>query len=143
MKNHIRTLSPVLLTFFVGVGAQLLNAQITNPIQAHVDHSFVIGEKTLPPGEYTFRLTTDPDQSLMIVSQNGKADAQFLIRQSIDDHTPRHSELVFRKYGDTEFLSKIYEAGSKEGAAITQPSKEEVRLIDQGQHALEHSEVQK
>ena len=144
MKLHVRTLAPVLITFFAVAGAQALNAQIINAIQAHVDHSFVIADKSLPPGEYTFRMTTDPDQSLMIAtSQNGTNVAQFLVRQSIDDHRPRHSELVFNKYGNTEFLSKIFEGGSKNGVAVTEPSKQEARLTDQGQHALEHSEVQK
>jgi hypothetical protein len=125
-------------------GAQALNAQIINAIRAHVDHTFVIGDKTLPPGEYTFRVTTDPDQSLMIATtQNGTNVAQFLVRQSIDDHRPSHSELVFHKYGNTEFLSKVYQAGSRDGLAVTEPSKQETHLIHEGQQALEHSEVQK
>jgi hypothetical protein len=144
MKSHVRTLAPVLFAFFAVAGAQGLNAQIISAIQAHVDHSFVIGDKTLPPGEYTFRMTTDPDQSLMIATtQNGTNVAQFLVRQSIDDHTPRHPELVFHKYGNTEFLSQIFEAGSKEGAAVTEPGKQEAHLINGGQPALEHSEEQK
>jgi hypothetical protein len=144
MKNHIRTLSPVLLTFLVGAGAQLLNAQITNAIQAHVDHSFVVGDQTLPPGEYTFRVSSYPDQSLMTaISDNGKVSAQCLVRQSVDGHRPNHSELVFRKYGNTEFLSKIFEVGSKEGVAVMEPSKQEARLASQGEHVLEHSEEQK
>ena len=97
MKSHVRTLAPVLITFFAVAGAQWLNAQIINTIQAHVDHSFVIGDKTLPPGEYTFRLTTDPDQSLMIAtSQNGTNVAQFLVRQSIDGHKPSSPSLKRR-----------------------------------------------
>jgi hypothetical protein len=144
MKRHVRTFAPVLITFFAAAGAQIMNAQVINAIQAHVDHSFLIGDKTLPPGEYTFRMTENPDQSLMIVTgQNGANVAQFLVRQSIDNHRPSHTELVFHRYGNTEFLSKMFEAGSKEGVAVTEPSKQEERLIDQGQQALEHSEVQK
>ena len=144
MKSHIRTLAPVLIALFAVAGARALNAQIMDAIQAHVDHSFVIGDKTLPPGEYTFRMTTDPDQSLMIAtSQNGTNVAQFLVRQSIDDHRPSHSELVFRKYGNTDFLSKIFEVGSKEGVAVPEPGKQEAHLISEGQQAVEHSEEQK
>ncbi len=144
MKPHVRTLAPVLIAFFAIAGAQALNAQITNTIQAHVDHSFVIGDKTLPPGEYTFRMTTDPDQSLMIVTnQKGTNVGQVLVRQSIDDHRPGHSELVFNRYGNTEFLSKVFQAGSRNGLAVTEPSKQEARLISEGQQAFEHSEVQK
>jgi hypothetical protein len=144
MKRHVRTLAPALITFFAVVGAQTVNAQITNPIQAHMDHSFVIGDKTFPPGEYTFRMTTGPDQSLMIAtSQNGTNVAQFLVRQATDDHRPRHSEIVFRRYGNTEFLSKVFEAGSRNGVALIETSKQEARLASQGQQALEHSEEQK
>lgn len=85
-------------------------------------------------------MTTDPDQSFMIAtSQKGTNIAQFLVRESIDDHRPSHSELVF----NTEFLSKVFQAGSRNGVAVTEPSKQEARFIDQGQHASEHSEEQK
>ena len=144
MKRHVKTLAPVLIAFFAVAGAQALNAQIMDAIHAHVDHSFVIGDQTLPPGEYTFRVSSYPDQSLMTaISDNGKASAQFLVRQSIDNHRPNHSELVFRRYGNTEFLSKIFEVGSKEGVAVMEPSKQEARLASQGQQVLEHSEEQK
>jgi hypothetical protein len=144
MKRHVRTLTPVLLTVFIATGAQILNAQIMNAIQAHVDHSFTIGNKTLPPGDYTFRMSTDPDESLMTATnQDGTNVAQFLVRQSVDNHRPNHSELVFRKYGNTEFLSKIFEVGSRQGAALTETSKQEAHLISEGQQAFEHSEVQK
>ena len=57
MKSHVRTLAPVLVSlFFVTAGTPRLNAQIVNGIRARLDHSFVIGNTTLPPGEYTFRM---------------------------------------------------------------------------------------
>jgi hypothetical protein len=76
-------------------------------------------------------------------SQNGTNVPQFLMRQSINDHGPSHSELVSNEYGNAEFPSKILEAGSKEGLAVTEPSKQEAHLINEGQQALEHSEEQK
>ena len=69
MKRHVRTLAPVLIVFFAVAGAQALNAQIINAIQAHIDHTFVIGDKSLPPGEYTFRMTTDPGTWLRFYNQ--------------------------------------------------------------------------
>jgi hypothetical protein len=144
MKSQARTLAPVLASvFFVAAGGACLNAQITNAIQAHVDHSFVIGDKTLPPGQYTFRIMNNSDLSVMTVtSESGKAMAVFNVRQAIDEHRPNHSELVFRRYGDTEFLSKVFESGSKAGVAVTETSKQETRLVNEGQHATEHSEEQ-
>ena len=57
MKTYEEDFAPVLVSiFFVTAGAPWFDARITNPIRAHIDHSFVIGDKTLPPGEYTFRI---------------------------------------------------------------------------------------
>lgn len=122
---------------------QQANAQITNEIRAHLDHSFVIGEKTLPPGEYTFRISQGSNLSEMTArSEDGKNAATFLVRESIDDQRPAHSELVFRKYGDTEFLSKLYQGGSKIGVSLTETSKQEKEMAKQGQ-PTEHTEEEK
>jgi len=113
-------------------------------IQTQVDHSFVIGDQTLPPGDYTFRVVNNSDISLMTVtSQDGKTVAQFGVRQAIDDRRPNHSELVFRKYGNTEFLSKVFEEGSKAGVEVTETGKQEARLVRQGLQASVHSEERK
>ena len=62
MKTYVRNFAPALVgIFFVTIGAPWLDAQITNPIRAHIDHSFVISDKTLPPGEYTFRIMQGSD----------------------------------------------------------------------------------
>jgi len=142
MKQHLRTLAPVLLSLFFGViGTVRANAQITNEIRAHVNHSFMVGDKTLPAGDYTFRIESSYEIMIM-QNKNGDNVAEFTVRESVDNHTPKHSELVFRKYGNTEFLSKIYEIGSKDGVALTESSKEESRLANQGQHGMEHAEEQ-
>ncbi|MFZ2002778.1 MAG: hypothetical protein WA239_24380 [Candidatus Sulfotelmatobacter sp.] len=146
MKSHLRMLPPVLLIslLFVTAGAALLNAQIADPIRAHVDHSFIIGNTTLPPGEYTFRMMQDSDLAVMTAtSENDKTSVDFIVRETTADHTPSHSELVFRKYGNTEFLSKLFEGGSKSGAEVTETSRQEARLAKQMQHATEHTEEQK
>ena len=145
MKNHLRTLTPVLVSLlFVSAGAPWLNAQIAGAIRAHVDHSFIIGNTTLPPGEYTFRMMPDSDLAVMTAtSENDKTTVEFIVRETIDDHTPSHSELVFRKYGNTEFLSKLFEGGSKTGAEVWETSRQEARFVKHTQRATEHSEAQK
>ena len=145
MKNHLKTLASVLVSLlFVSAGVPWLNAQIMNPIRAHVEHSFIIGNTTLPPGEYTFRMMQDSELAVMTAtSENDKTTVEFIVREAIDDHTPGHSELVFRKYGNVEFLSKIFEGGSKTGAEVTETNRQEARVVKHMQHATEHSEEQK
>jgi hypothetical protein len=144
MKSTVRTLALAAVSLFlVTAGAPWLNSQIVNDIRAHVDHSFMIGDKTLPPGDYTFRMMQGSDLSVMsVMDSNGKGIADFSVRATIDDHRPKHSELVFRKYGNTEFLNKIFEVGAKTGVQLTETGKQEAHLVEQGQHAMEHSEPQ-
>lgn len=145
MKSCLRTLTPILAGLFIAAaGASALHAQITNPIQAHINHAFVIGEKTLPPGNYTFRMERNADLNVMRV-ENGRGDnvAQFEVRETTADHRPQHSELVFRRFGNTEFLSKVFEGGSRTGSEVTETSKQEARMVSEGQHGVEHTEEQR
>jgi hypothetical protein len=145
MNKKLRTLAIVSVSLvFVTAGAPFLNAQIMNAISAHIDHAFVIGNTTLPPGDYTFRMMRGSDLQLMTVaSKNDKTSVDFIVREAIDDHSPNHSVLLFRKYGNTEFLSKIFEGGSKTGVAVAETSRKEERLMKQGQQGAEHPEEQK
>jgi hypothetical protein len=143
MKHHfLMTLAPVLVSFFLlALSTPCLNAQITNAIQAHIDHAFVIGNTTLPPGEYTFRMMQNSELSIMsATSENDKTNVDFIVREAIDNHTPAHTELTFRKYGNTEFLNKIFENGSKIGAEVTETSREESHLVKDGQQPTLHTE---
>ncbi|HTS50000.1 MAG TPA: hypothetical protein VMH05_18760 [Bryobacteraceae bacterium] len=139
--TNLRTLALTALLF--ATAGLSLNAQITDQIKAHINHNFVIGDKALPPGEYTFRMEKNSGLNVMRVeNQRGENVAQFEVRETTADHRPRHSELVFRKYGDTEFLRKIFEGGSRTGSEVTETGKQEARLVSQGQHFLEHTEEQ-
>ena len=80
-----------------------------------------------------------------MIAQNGRGDnvAQFSVRQSINNRAPRHTQLTFRKYGDTEFLTKVYEGGRTDGhSRYRRQQSEEKRLIGNGQHGVETDEDQ-
>ena len=137
--------APLLIAALVLLGAicttHLANAQIINQIDADITHAFVIGNTTLPPGKYTFRMLPDSDLSAMTVtSADGKHSVEFLVRESQANHTPQHSELVFACYGQKEFLTRVLEQGSKIGVAVAELSRQELRLQKQGQHPVEQTE---
>ncbi len=140
-----------LFTFVVSVVAFSLlfaaprsaQAQIMNPIEANIQHPFVVNNTTLPPGHYIFRIIGQTDQGAMRVSSvDGKMSSDFLVRASIDEHTPKHSELVFNRYDNREFLSKIYENGVKIGVAVSELSREETDFVKHGRRANAHTEEQ-
>jgi hypothetical protein len=135
-----------ILTAAVAVGSFFLTAplkaQVTNEIIANISHSFTVGETTLPPGRYEFRMVQDADLQVMTVtSEAGNTSEEFLVRESDLNRTPNHSELVFDRIGNREFLTKIYEAGTQIGVAIDQPSRIKQRMVKQGQRAMEHAEA--
>jgi hypothetical protein len=116
--------------------------QITNPIEATISHSFVVGNTTLPPGKYEFRPVQNSDQTIMsATSADGKTAVEFLVRDSEANHTPNHSELIFIRYGDTEFLRRIYEVGTPLGSSVEDISRKEVRM-KKTQQGVEHAEIQ-
>ena len=145
MKHQLKLLAIVLANvLFVSATSACLNAQIINPIRAHVDHNFIIANTTLPPGEYTFRIMEDSELAMMTATNdNEKISVNFVVRVATNDHTFAHSELVFRKYGNIEFLSKSFEGGSKTGTEVTESNREEARLVKHMQQPTEHIEEQK
>jgi hypothetical protein len=103
------------------LAAVSLNAQVVDQIDAKIPHSFKILNKTFPAGQYTFQIDQDSDGGVMVITTNdGKNLDQFMVRDSIAPTTPAHTELVFNRYGNKEFLRKIYEAGNKNGIAVAE-----------------------
>jgi hypothetical protein len=135
MKSYLGTLAVVLAS------ASFAHAQITDDIKANITHTFMIGNQTLPPGSYTFHMVQASNLSLMrVTGKDGKTD-EFTVRATTMTHSPRHSELIFRKYGDTEILVKVFERGQTDGAEVAEIPKQEASLAKQGR-AVEHSEEQ-
>lgn len=129
--------------FAMTLGAQMMHAQITDQIKANIAHRFTVGTATLPPGQYTFRILRGTDMNaMMVTSQDGNTSDEFLVREAKLPDPPKHSELVFDRYGNHEFLAKIFEKGHKTGVAVAEPSREESRLQKQGQQPVEHTEEQ-
>lgn len=135
--RRIRTVaSLVVFAFavsFLIAAAQPAQAQITEQIDASIHHPFTVADTTLPPGQYVFRMISQYNQSAMLVTnKSGKESAEFLVRDSRASHTPNHTKLVFERYGNKEYLTHIYEVGSKDGVAIVDLSHTAYQLGKQG-----------
>lgn len=145
VRNRLSTFLPALIVLLFAMPcASPLNAQITNEIRAHIDHSFVIENTALPPGDYTFRMMQDSDLNVVTaMNDNDKTSVNFLVRAATNDRTPAHSEVIFRKYGNMEFLDKIFQGGSKLGSAVAETGREEARLVKLGQQPTLDREEQK
>jgi len=144
MRTFITVLLPA---FFAGFSllfaSQCASAQIIGSVEADLTHPFIIANTTLPAGKYEFRMVGNTDLNLMSAANwNDKTRIEFQVDRARDNHRPQHTELIFARYGNQEFLRKIFEAGDPVGVQVVEPSRLEQRLQKHGQHAVEHTEEQ-
>jgi hypothetical protein len=130
-----------ILCLLAGSGVVTTNAQIDgdNTIEADIPYAFVVGDKTLPAGKYTIKLADDTNLNLFVVRSTDGRTAAFFPTQDVQaNQTPRQTELVFNKIGDTYFLSQIWLTGSKLGEEV-EKSKAEQKLEVGGMTSERHS----
>ncbi len=121
------------------VGGMLpgLQAQITGDIDADIPFAFVVADKTLGPGSYTIHPLGGDDPAMEIRSQGGRESAVVLITRSVGGSMSPKTELLFLRYGDQEFLSKVLIEHNNEKAEIER-SRAESKLRREGQKAEIH-----
>lgn len=104
---------PVLaLTLFAGKAS----AQIVGDLDADIPFQFHVGARELPAGEYRIRVADEADLRVMeITSADGSTSVLFQVLDSDLQSAPSKSELIFNKYGDQYFLSKLFDEGNPSG----------------------------
>jgi hypothetical protein len=94
-------------------------------LKADIPFSFVVANRTLPPGQYvlsnvterTVRITNPGKQTAIV--QTGK----------VLGHAPESAgKLVFYRYQDTYFLAQVWDAGSDTGKLVYRSKAEEEML---------------
>jgi hypothetical protein len=116
MKQILRavTLLGVLMLAASAVFAQSQRGTIVN-----IPFAFNVGEKTLPAGEYTVQpYRRDSDKVWLIQSQEQHA-ATFVMTIPVRSNTTHEEgQLIFNRYGDRYFLSKVWSPGTSTGIEL-------------------------
>ena len=122
MKN----LRLVLVALTVLLMATAAQAQQTR-VKANVPFGFIAGDQYYPAGEYTLRSLHGVDRVIRI--DNAQEDgAAVVVSNPCNAAEPSaQTRLVFRRMGDTYFLSQIWTAGSSFGREFPK-SRAELRL---------------
>jgi hypothetical protein len=138
-KSYLEDKQMIKRTYKMLVGLALLlvggltmtaNAQVPSDsiLKANIPFSFMVQDKTFPAGEYTIKQSGADDDSefvLEISSDSGKGKTMvFNTTSASEDQTPAHSNLVFDKFGDKYFLSKIFVAGDNDGNQVEESKME-------------------
>jgi hypothetical protein len=76
----------------------------SNSVEAKVPFDFTVGDKVLPAGTYTIKPAS---ASLILISTADHRTASFTLVSEDSGSSPDGGKLVFHRYGDQYFLSKI------------------------------------
>ena len=113
-----------------GVGLLLMAssalAQSNSQTRVNIPFSFVVGDKTLPAGEYLIRRNKRDSDNAWVIEPRAKGESVVLLTtpaRSAD--TPEKSTLVFNRYDDVYFLTAFWTAGSNTGRDVQMSDREE------------------
>lgn len=109
-------------------------------IMVDIPFAFTAGKATLPAGKYVVEQTSTINNVLLIRAAEGKGKT-FVTVMSNDTQQRAQSKakLVFHRYGDTYFLSQIWEQGSTIAHEIPKSAAERELLKKRQNHLAENA----
>jgi hypothetical protein len=95
-----------------------LAAQIVNGVDFTTTFPFYAGNTRMPAGSYKITHSDVDENILQIQSSDGVHSAllDFIPTQSAQPHA--HSDVTFHKYGDTEYINRIWVEGQQYGMKV-------------------------
>jgi hypothetical protein len=133
---RITSLSLVLITVVVLSMTTVVvsaNAKTHSTLMLNVPFQFTVGDRLLLPGTYSFEQLLDSAPGLNIIairSTDGGTYQAAVTTTTQAAIVPRISRLVFKRYGNSFFLSQVWTKGKLVGLLLY-PSRGEARLAEQ------------
>ncbi len=123
MKNFCKLAVMTGLTFLLfGMPAV---AQIANGVDFTTSFPFYAGNAKMPAGAYTITQSADQDNTVLLIQSKDGSHTAFLDiapTQAANPHA--QTDISFKKYGTTEYLSQVWVGGQSYGMQIL-PTKAE------------------
>lgn len=122
----MRKQSPKILgVFFAMVLASVCStsaARADDLVTAHVPFAFIVGDSRLPAGDYVVK-QLDDDPAVIQISSPGGHQATFMMTQeSSTIELPAHPQLVFEKFENQYFLSRVVRGDGNDREIVLTPS---------------------
>jgi hypothetical protein len=109
----------IALLFVLTIYPATVRAQIDGELEVNIPFQFHAGNARLPAGMYRVHMLSDSDSNVMeITSADGSTSAVFEVHQENANSIPGKGELIFNKYGDRYFLTKVFDGGNPIGSAL-------------------------
>ncbi|MCI0390024.1 MAG: hypothetical protein MOB07_14840 [Acidobacteria bacterium] len=110
----------VLFGLLLSVSAIYVNAVGKTLIRkVEIPFDFSVGDKTFPAGVYSVTSVNQEKIMLRLSSGDGREAIHILTNPVEAKETPTTSKLIFRRYGETYFLSQIWESYNDQGRQLS------------------------
>jgi hypothetical protein len=127
------------LVFALALYPNQAHAQIIGNLEVNIPFQFHAGNVKLPAGKYLIHtLDGGADPGVMeITNADGSTAALFEVQQAQANSSPAKSELIFDKYGNHYFLTKLFDEGNSSGSQVLE-SRYEKRVGQAAADGQEH-----
>ena len=100
------------------------SAQILDGLGFKTSFPFYVGNARMPAGSYKVTQSGMDNSILSIDSEDGSHSAfiDFIPTEASKDHS--HSDVTFRKYGNTDFMNRLWVGGQEYGMQVEQTKAE-------------------
>ena len=116
MKQILRT---VTLLGVLMLAASAVFAQSQRGTIVNIPFAFNVGEKTLPAGEYRIEPYRRETDKVWLIQNQEQHVGTFVMTIPVRSNTTREEgQLIFNRYGDRYFLSKVWTPGTNTGIEL-------------------------
>ena len=119
----------LMLALALLAAAQRARAQEAVAVLVNIPFAFTAGRAALPAGEYRVEKLSPGSMVLAIRSTDLRAAAYVTAFATATAEPQAKSKLVFRRYGNSYFLSQLWMAGSPNGRELPKSSKEKEQAL--------------
>jgi hypothetical protein len=123
-KEILKGLS--MLTLIVGLAfvTAVVSANGQTQIVSDVPFNFVVGEKTMPAGQYSVTQLTAGSSALLIAEKNAKSSSIRLATDLEPKRSKTQARMVFHRYGQNYFLAEVWKGGDSFGKKLQRSRQE-------------------
>ena len=110
----------------LGLGLLLVAsaAQAQTNVKADIPFDFVVGNQSMPAGEYTVAAQAFGSPAVLIREANGKAAVVSITNACVSSNPSDKTKLVFHRLAGQYFLSQIWTEGNSSGRELRRSSVE-------------------
>ncbi|HUB79777.1 MAG TPA: LPXTG cell wall anchor domain-containing protein [Bryobacteraceae bacterium] len=114
-----------ILFFGIGPSAGRAQGPMYDRANVKLPYTVTLGDKTLPPGDYTFQelQASTKERVVMIYGDKGATyEAHVLTIPTLDNDTPDKTRLTLHHYGSDYYLYKLWISGKNYGYEFIEPA---------------------